>query len=64
MAAYAKPGTAIYRDLSLAEYPYSLHSLGPHALVAASFVVPGLCVPLFEWALKGYLDPDDTDKSG
>lgn len=35
MAAYAKPGTAIYRDLSLAEYPYSLHSLGPHALVAA-----------------------------
>ena len=29
MAAYAKPGTLLYRDLSLAEHPYSLHSLGP-----------------------------------
>lgn len=37
MAAYAKAGATIYRDLSLAEYPYSLHSLGPHgpALLAA-----------------------------
>ena len=34
------------------------------ALAAASFVVPGLCVPLFEWALKGYLDTDDSDKNG
>jgi hypothetical protein len=28
-SAYAKPGTLLYRDLSLAEHPYSLHSLGP-----------------------------------
>lgn len=32
MAAYAKAGTVIHRDLSLAENPYSLHSFGPHAL--------------------------------
>lgn len=53
MAAYAKAGTSLYRDLSLAEYPYSLHGLGPYAL-------PVVVAPLRgsnAWPLRATGDP-------
>ncbi len=53
MAAYAKAGTSLYRDLSLAEYPYSLHALVPHAL-------PLIVAPLRgpnSWPLRATGDP-------